>query len=635
MAVSMNVAVRSDFMISDAAMPQRMAELDKAQAAQMAQFAKILSDIDGGGSVTEASAAIAAVAANGTGAAANGSVMDAANLPEDVQSALRELRDFDEKFDKALKALESELRGRVTSAESGKDIDGVFRNKRTGEVLPTDVHELAQMVVSGKLDVRDIPDELMTPELMQAIIALMIEMRYNKEPEKDDEPEEALFDPAVAAVNEQNFSREVSDRMLTELYGIIEKHNERQGEENVTILDGISEPTEPDETLASVATGGIHKQEQAEKGMFDQIIDNMVEMVEKSDDTAQIEGTPVIQTREGEKPAANEARSEVPDEVAVVAEQTAQTAAPSEQSDGAQMQLGTQTQKAEVVTEAPEADREIEFAGVIESITVKEASVSEPVRAERPQTEPVQTEQPQTEPVQAEQPQTEPVQAERPQTEPVQTERPQTAAKASSDPAGRVQNASEELEMLKSAKQLIKASGEGEGDFKLENETENGTAQTNTSAVQLDQPIVFTRDDGTKIEVRPSEIVEQTEKIIERAVAETKEQSEYSLVLNPEELGRITVKLIKAADGAISVTIAAENAHTQRVLEQHSELMQNNLRSSGVDLESWQTVNESQQETFTQDYNGSSKNPYFRQDNQKDEGEEQGGTTFAEIIASM
>ena len=106
-------------------------------------------------------------------------------------------------------------------------------------------------------------------------------------------------------------------------------------------------------------------------------------------------------------------------------------------------------------------------------------------------------------------------------------------------------------------------------------------------------------------------------------------------MLNPEELGRITVKLIKAADGAVSVTVAAENSQTQRVLEQHSELMQNNLRSNGLNLTSWQTVNESRQETYAQDYNGSSKNPYFRRDDAQSPEEESDGKSFAEIIASM
>ncbi len=92
---------------------------------------------------------------------------------------------------------------------------------------------------------------------------------------------------------------------------------------------------------------------------------------------------------------------------------------------------------------------------------------------------------------------------------------------------------------------------------------------------------------------------------------------------------------MKAADGAVSVTIAAENAHTQRVLEQHSELMQNNLRNSGVNLEEWQTVNESRQETYAQDYNGSSKNPYFRRDDAQHTDDDDGDRTFADIIAAM
>ena len=51
-------------------------------------------------------------------------------------------------------------------------------------------------------------------------------------------------------------------------------------------------------------------------------------------------------------------------------------------------------------------------------------------------------------------------------------------------------------------------------------------------------------------------------------------------------------------------------------------------------LENWQTVNESQQETYAQDYNGSSRNPYYRSENpQPEEGSED--SSFAEIMASM
>ena len=153
--------------------------------------------------------------------------------------------------------------------------------------------------------------------------------------------------------------------------------------------------------------------------------------------------------------------------------------------------------------------------------------------------------------------------------------------------------------------------------------------------LNADSPIVLRKEDGSEIEVRPSDVIEQTAKLVEKAVTENDDKTEYSLVLNPEELGKITVKLTKAADGAISVTIAAENARTQRIIEQHSDLMQSNLRSNGVNLESWQTVNERQQETLAQDYNGSSKNPYYRDDDNNAEENSDDKSTFAEIIASM
>lgn len=179
---------------------------------------------------------------------------------------------------------------------------------------------------------------------------------------------------------------------------------------------------------------------------------------------------------------------------------------------------------------------------------------------------------------------------------------------------------SEELEMLKNAK--AKPVSEQNAPVNAQN------------PLNSDSPIVFRREDG-EVSVRPSEIVSQAMKAVETAVSENKEQTEYSLVLNPEELGRITVKMTKAADGAVSVTISAENARTQRILEQHSELMQSNLKDSGINLESWQTVRESQQEAYAQDYNGSSKNPYFTQQNQGENQDDDDEKSFADIIAAM
>lgn len=601
MAVSMNTGMRSDFMISDAAMSQRMAELDEEQAMQMAQFAKILEDLD-------------SEVAKGLNDSADLSSDNAFAL-NDIKQAINELKSDDEKFERALNALEAEIRRRASSADDGKSSDGVFCNKTTGEELPDDPHELAEMVVAGKLNIRDIPDELMTVELMKAIIALMIEIKMHGDID-DDEPEEEPFNPAAAAVNEQNYSREVSDQMLSELYKIIEKHNEEQSEDKVTILDGISEPVDEDETPASAATEKVHTQN--EEGVFEQIIDNIADNIAEETEEAleaeqisvvsevqaqtmqtaeqdtvsasqtqteqavQTDAAPVITTQTNAAPAEARTQNASFQTVQEDAVQAVQTVRQSEQSDGTQMQFGAEPQTAQKTSAAAETaktDAADEFEGAIETFTVKESeNVPEAHKADTPK-----------------------------------------AVNVSSDPVSRVKDASEELQMLKSAKL---------------GKVESKPAETTTPLIS-DQPIVFTGADGRAIEVKPTEIVDQTMKIIEKAIEETKEQSEYSLVLNPEELGRITVKLIKAADGAVSVTIAAENAHTQRVLEQHSELMQNNLRNSGINLESWQTVNESSRDAYAQDYNGSSKNPYFRRDEAQNSDEDNGDRTFADIIAAM
>lgn len=602
MAVQMKMSVRSDFMISDAAMPQRMAQLDAERELQMAQFAKILGGFDSKDSAPSA------------------------DVMSDIQRAVNDLQD-NAKFEQALKALDEELHSRVQALETGSGDDGVYRSKSTGEPLPEDTAELAEMVVKGKLNIKDIPDGLMTSELMNAIIALMLQMRLRGKLDDEETPdtvEEELFDPAVAAVNEQNYSREISSQMLAELYGIIEKRGE--DEDRVTFLDGISEPIDEDETLASVATEELHAEAKAEEGFFEEIVDSLTDEF----DAAHIDGTPVIQTQTQAEPQTRSVQTVSETQNAVSQAATKELDVPvvaaaeeSGQSDGTQTQLGGQaaqlSEQLQKAAEPTEASERAEFDSVIESFTVKDsgtvkdmATVGEEVvgltaRHEIPKAEeaPDITEVSETAAV--------PERAEQPK------------ANAQSEPQSRVVNASEELEMLKNAK-LTRAKDDGEE-----------SPAVNTAVPQIsDQPVVFTRTDGTEIEVKPTEIIDQAMKIVEKAIEENKEQTEYSLVLNPEELGRITVKLIKAADGAVSVTIAAENAHTQRVLEQHSALMQSNLRENGVDLASWQTVNESRQETYAQDYNGSSKNPYFRRDEaQNDSDNNEGDRTFADIIAAM
>ena len=555
MAVSMKTSAGSDLMLGSTVQSARKPEQDK-QLSAGDQFKNLL---DGSKNLSSVKTA----QNDGSGVKqqthTETSPKDStANVADDVRKAVNELSK-DERYEKALVALDREISRVSDPGETG------------GGTASTDVKELAEKIIKGELDFDDIPDDVSAEELIKEIVALMLLKRLD--PDKDEDDDKETFDPAVAAVNEQNIDRETSSLIVSELYKLIEKANEHRGEEHVDMLDGISELVDPEETLASAATGDEKAREDAGEGVFEQIVDNMA-------DSAAAEGVPVIQTQaQTNEPTVGDMQNAASQSETENVQQVVQGVEQSGGSDGAQMRFNAETQR---TGETSEIENDEEFGNVIESFTVKET-----------------------------------------RTEDASPEQAAQTANVTSVQTSRVQNASEELEMLKNAKL-----GKGE--------TETTAPTETATALSAEQPIVFARADGTQLEVDPTAIVDQAQRLIERAIAQAADnQSEYSLVLNPEELGRITVKLIKAADGAVSVTVAAENSQTQRVLEQHSELMQNNLRSNGLNLTSWQTVNESRQETYAQDYNGSSKNPYFRRDDAQSPEEESDGKSFAEIIASM
>lgn len=185
----------------------------------------------------------------------------------------------------------------------------------------------------------------------------------------------------------------------------------------------------------------------------------------------------------------------------------------------------------------------------------------------------------------------------------------------------RVVSKSDELHMIKSANT---------------EKTDDSAAQTlaQPQGILNDKPVIFARADGSEVTVKPSDVAQQVaDRLIERTENLKEGETEYSITLTPEDLGRITVKMTKTADGAVSVSIAAENSRTLRILEDNGTAIQDTLKQNGVQLENWQTVSESQQETRSQDYQGSSKNPYREAEHHHKDDED--GESFAEIIASM
>lgn len=189
---------------------------------------------------------------------------------------------------------------------------------------------------------------------------------------------------------------------------------------------------------------------------------------------------------------------------------------------------------------------------------------------------------------------------------------------------GRLVSKSEELMMLKNAAKPT-----------TEADAVSQQPQTAVPPTAAQLPVMFTRTDGTEIAVEPEEIIRQvTANIIEQATVSEEGDTEYSLTLNPEDLGSITVKLTKTVEGSLSVSIMAENARTQRIIDQNSAAIQQGLRQNGIELEEWQTVTESQHENRAEDYNGSSRNPYYSAEDNTDNADEE-DNSFAELISAM
>lgn len=110
-------------------------------------------------------------------------------------------------------------------------------------------------------------------------------------------------------------------------------------------------------------------------------------------------------------------------------------------------------------------------------------------------------------------------------------------------------------------------------------------------------------------------------------------RTEFTMELNPENLGKITVKLV-SAEGRVQVNITAENDSTRALLENRAENIGAALRNNGVELEHYQVVSEREEAQLMQEsYDGSSKNPYGRNDEEQQQNED--GDDFLEILQQL
>lgn len=501
---------RSDFMISDAAIPARVEEAAKAD--QKEQFSKVLSGI---GSSRNASNTSGAGSAN--------------NAVSEKETPARY-----EKFEM--------LRSELTKSDGSLDL-----------------RKVVAAIADGKLTFADIPQEYITKALLAELINTVENVDSTKS-DKDGDSEQNN-DPAVQQV-------------MTELAAMMNQ---------TAIPDDISDLSDEISALTIKITGADEVQA-VQQNVPEQAVQTVQnQAAEQAEATGEAVEFTVKPETEQKPQAEAKPIQEVQPEAKQAAVQTAEnTGAQSEaqtdagqsgQQDGAAQ---VQTAQARQTEQAPQED--VKFRSDVRSVEVR--------TAEKPQ--------------------------EAPQQEQTQVFADHTAQRS------RVVFKSDELEAIKSG-------GEKTGD----------AAQAQPQGIPAESPVVFTRQDSAEITVKPSEVAQQVSgKITERAADLKEGDVEYSITLDPEDLGRITVRMTKTADGAVSVSIAAENSKTMKIIEDNGSAIQNTLRQNGVQLENWQTVSESRQEPQAQDYQGSSKNPYRESENHRQD-DDRDGESFAEIIASM
>lgn len=499
---------RSDFMISDAAIPARVEEAAKAD--QKEQFSKVLSGI---GSSRNASNTSGAGSAN--------------NAVSEKETPARY-----EKFEM--------LRSELTKSDGSLDL-----------------RKVVAAIADGKLTFADIPQEYITKALLAELINTVENVDSTKS-DKDGDSEQ-INDPAVQQV-------------MTELAAMMNQ---------TAIPDDISDLSDEISALTIKITGADEVQA-VQQNVQEQAVQTVQnQAAEQAEATGEAVEFTVKPETEQKPQAQAKPVQEVQPEAKQAAVQTAENSgAQSEaQTDAGQSgQSGQQDGAAQVQTaqagqteQAPQED--VKFRSDVRSVEVR--------TAEKPQ--------------------------EAPQQEQTQVFADHTAQRS------RVVFKSDELEAIKS------------GD----------AAQAQPQGIPAESPVVFTRQDGAEVTVKPSEVAQQVSgKITERAADLKEGDVEYSITLDPEDLGRITVRMTKTADGAVSVSIAAENSKTMKIIEDNGSAIQDTLRQNGVQLENWQTVSESRQEPQAQDYQGSSKNPYRESENHRQD-DDRDGESFAEIIASM
>ena len=176
---------------------------------------------------------------------------------------------------------------------------------------------------------------------------------------------------------------------------------------------------------------------------------------------------------------------------------------------------------------------------------------------------------------------------------------------------------SEELKAITKGNEVTKS----DSDLDAVQKVTDKNAVSDMSARSAD---VFARtesrfdDNGQPTQTVRVPISDMASFVSERAPKSTG-RSTLTVVLTPETLGKITVRMVNES-GKLTVEILTETQAAKELLQAKSEQLAYALRNDNVELTSYK-VETSQTELFQRDFDGSSKNPYRQRSNdrQKDD----------------
>ncbi len=174
-------------------------------------------------------------------------------------------------------------------------------------------------------------------------------------------------------------------------------------------------------------------------------------------------------------------------------------------------------------------------------------------------------------------------------------------------------------------------------------ETSDESAEIRTAPVTQDNSAALAGNIPQKTEIVTAEAETRVEAPLpEQQIADeilTKPEvinggrTEFTMELNPESLGKITVRLV-STEGRVEVNISAENDATRQLLETRADNIGQALRNNGVELERYQVVSGQEEAMLMQEsYDGSSRNPYGRND--EEQPQDDSDEDFLEILQQL